>query len=425
MKHFAVFGNPIIHSKSPDIFRAAYSNHPQYTYIRAHTLSAARIPQMYDELKLDGINITAPFKSDIITQTEGFLADIDPVAKQIGAINTVVKTSDGNKGYNTDFSALQRLFRENINLQVPQTAVVIGAGGAALAVIHALKVLNIPVVVVNRTHQKAINLSRILSNVEAGLWDNLSDIIQQRATIVVNTLPCGIDLEVLNRLTKPIFYVEAGYAHQSEQYNNCKTITGKDWLIAQGEDAYMLFTRMQPDIEAMNKAFDCVIDRKKPLAIIGFMGSGKSSVVDVLKYSYAFATIDSDKAIEEQTRQSVTDYFKENGETAFRNLEYGILDKYKNHSNLILSCGGGIVTHLPSLQLLQQYYRTVWIYTPVSVCWDRIKEQRHRPLVQSSQQFFDLYQHRIASYHQATNWLLDTHLLTPEETAEIIRNNHL
>lgn len=128
-----LIGNPVEHTLSPVI-------HNTLAEKMGHNL--VYVPFFVEQGQLDravqgafglnvlGMNVTVPYKSDVITS----LSDIDAMAQKIGAVNTLVRTKEGYKGYNTDILGLHRaMCSEGIKLQ-GEKVVLLGAGGAARAV---------------------------------------------------------------------------------------------------------------------------------------------------------------------------------------------------------------------------------------------------------------------------------------------------
>ena len=107
-------------------------------------------------LNVKGLNATVPHKQGVIP----YLSDIDPLAGKIGAVNTLVRTDDGYKGYNTDILGLKRqLEEENIDIQ-GRDCILLGAGGAARAVAFLLaKEGAKSIYIFNRTKDKAESLA--------------------------------------------------------------------------------------------------------------------------------------------------------------------------------------------------------------------------------------------------------------------------
>ena len=152
---FAVTGNPVLHSKSPVIFntifqRLGMGDSHVYTRIAANTPAEAMF--LFNELRLSGMNVTAPFKAGIMA----YLDEVDDAAKTIGGVNTVVREEMGIKGYNTDFMGVTgALAARGIDLE-RKRCVVLGAGGAGRAAVYGLLREKASVTLVNRTYEKAL-----------------------------------------------------------------------------------------------------------------------------------------------------------------------------------------------------------------------------------------------------------------------------
>ena len=85
----------------------------------------------------------------------------------------------------------------------------------------------------------------------------------------------------------------------------------------------------------------CAMDRKNIL-LIGFMGTGKSSISRRLKKLLNMREVDTDAMIVEREGMSISEIFDQKGEEAFRNMETELLRELKYEKNLIISCGGGM-----------------------------------------------------------------------------------
>ncbi|MBK8809095.1 MAG: hypothetical protein IPO21_21710 [Bacteroidales bacterium] len=151
-KLFAVTGNPILHSKSPCMFNNAFeSMNLEARYIRIAADSATEAIYLFNKTELSGMNVTAPFKEDIMP----FLDIIDDDAQKIGSVNTVVKKDGKLIGYNTDhYGVANSIIEADISLK-DINAVVIGAGGAGKAAAFGLVKNGAKVTIVNRTLAKA------------------------------------------------------------------------------------------------------------------------------------------------------------------------------------------------------------------------------------------------------------------------------
>jgi shikimate dehydrogenase len=128
-----LIGNPVEHTLSPVIHNAlAEELSHNLVYVPFHVEEGrleSAVKGAYG-LNILGLNVTVPYKSDVMA----FLQEKDALAEKIGAVNTLVRTENGYKGYNTDMLGLYRaMCRENIRLK-GEKVILLGAGGAARAV---------------------------------------------------------------------------------------------------------------------------------------------------------------------------------------------------------------------------------------------------------------------------------------------------
>jgi len=130
-KVLGIIGNPVHHTKSPamhNYISDRLSKNMIYVPFEVTGDVLAAVKGAY-ELGIAGMNVTVPYKTDVIS----CLCDIDDLAKEIGAVNTLVRTDAGYKGYNTDMLGLERsVISEGVTLK-DKCAVLLGAGGAARA----------------------------------------------------------------------------------------------------------------------------------------------------------------------------------------------------------------------------------------------------------------------------------------------------
>lgn len=150
-----LIGNPVEHTMSPAIHNTlASALGENLVYVPFH------VPQGHVEeavkgawaLNLLGCNVTVPYKSQVIP----FLREMDPLAEQIGAVNTLVRTEDGFKGYNTDMPGLYRAMCEDGVRIEGEKVLILGAGGVARAVAMLMAQKGAEeITVLNRTMEKA------------------------------------------------------------------------------------------------------------------------------------------------------------------------------------------------------------------------------------------------------------------------------
>ena len=165
-----IIGNPVRHTKSPGIHNYISEKlNINMVYVPFEVTGDIKtaVKGAY-ELGIVGMNVTVPYKTDVIDS----LCDIDPIAGSIGAVNTLVRTDKGYKGYNTDMLGLERaVLSEGINLN-DETAVLLGAGGAARAAAFMCVRNKVnKLYILNRTVSKAEDIAADLNKyiIEEGL----------------------------------------------------------------------------------------------------------------------------------------------------------------------------------------------------------------------------------------------------------------
>lgn len=158
-----LIGNPVGHSISPVIHNTLADitkTNMVYTTFKVDKEDVAKAVEGAYALDILGLNVTVPHKQSVMD----VLVDIDPLAKAIGAVNTLVRKDGGYKGYNTDILGLKReLEDESISL-CGNNCIILGAGGAARAIafLCAQSGAN-KVYMLNRTIEKAENIAEAVN----------------------------------------------------------------------------------------------------------------------------------------------------------------------------------------------------------------------------------------------------------------------
>lgn len=121
----------------------------------------------------------------------------------------------------------------------------------------------------------------------------------------------------------------------------------------------------------------------KNIVLIGFMGSGKSTVGRELHQRLGYPWVDTDHLIEQRERKSIAAIFAESGEEAFRDLETRVLEELNEPQvpRRIISTGGGVIGRAQNRALLRGLGYVVWLHAPTSVIVERTSKNRDRPLL--------------------------------------------
>jgi shikimate kinase len=119
------------------------------------------------------------------------------------------------------------------------------------------------------------------------------------------------------------------------------------------------------------------------IALVGFMGVGKSSVGRQLAQDLGFEFVDTDELIEERTGMKIPEIFATAGEPQFRQLEAKLLEEMRDWNDRVIATGGGLITHGNNLELLKENSLVVCLWASPEAIHERTKHQLHRPLLQT------------------------------------------
>lgn len=141
---------------------------------------------------------------------------------------------------------------------------------------------------------------------------------------------------------------------------------------------------------------------KNTIYLCGFMGCGKSTIGKHLAKHLNTAYYDLDRLIEEEAGMPISEIFAQHGEAYFRELESRVLVNSAKLGPAVIATGGGIFTNPKNGELIDPLGIVVFLNTPFSVCYRRIKGDAKRPLAVSKtrDELFELYQTRAAAYHK-------------------------
>jgi shikimate kinase len=155
------------------------------------------------------------------------------------------------------------------------------------------------------------------------------------------------------------------------------------------------------------------------LALVGFMGTGKSSVGRIIADALQFEFVDTDVLIEAQSGQTVSDIFAKAGEPVFRQLEEQIVGQLVSRQKIVISTGGGLVMNPCNLTSLKTHALVICLWASAETIWERVRSQTHRPLLQTPDPLAKIQQmlaERGPIYRKA-DVLIHTGLRSPREVA--------
>jgi shikimate kinase len=158
------------------------------------------------------------------------------------------------------------------------------------------------------------------------------------------------------------------------------------------------------------------------VALIGFMGAGKTSVGRLVAENLGFDFLDTDELIQSRTGRTIADIFAKEGEPAFRALEKQVVQELSTRKKTVISTGGGLPTNPENLAALKSYALVVCLWASPEKIWERVRHQSHRPLLLDAdpqKKIRELLAAREPFYKQA-DVLINTDLRSVREAAQQI-----
>ena len=272
-KVMGVIGNPIGHSKSPALHNpclAAANVDACYVPLLVKDIKQFLASPLFGSEDFVGFSVTIPHKEAALEAC----AEVDPVAKQIGAVNTLVRQPDGSlKGYNTDYAAAIDAIEVAMEKKTGtpaakalegKTVVVIGAGGAGKALAFGAKFKGANVIIANRSVERA----QALADACGGRAVSLEDLAEGRASgdVLANTTSVGMQPYIAESpapasvLGDFSVVFDAVYTPldtrllREAKEAGCEIASGLDMFVGQAARQFELFTGETADISLMREA---------------------------------------------------------------------------------------------------------------------------------------------------------------------------
>ena len=444
-----LIGNPVEHTLSPVIHNGvskAMGINSVYVPFKVETEGLAKAVKGAYELNILGMNVTVPHKNQVMES----LLEIDEAAKQIGAVNTLVRVEGGYKGYNTDMMGLSRQIREDDISLNGETVFILGAGGAAKAVVYMCLMEGAgKVYLLNRTVEKAEKIAKDMNKLQSdapvipmALMDYNK--IQEEKMIVFQATSIGLVPHVEDVvLSDKAFYrkvsigIDLIYNPADTKFMQLvrdaggRAYNALKMLLYQGIIAYELWHDMhvpQDIVDDIYVELKRQVYPKDNIVLIGFMGSGKTTFGKALAQKLNMSFLDTDAYIEEQAGKPIAKIFEEDGEEYFRRLETEVLIRLRDTvSNTVFSTGGGMPLRNQNARLLKEIGRVYYLTAANQVIYDRVKDDSNRPLLQCEnpyERICMLMKERAPLYEKAADVLVDTNSTDIEDVCGRIMEDY-
>lgn len=362
----------------------------------------------------EGINVTMPYKAAVIP----YLDEIDEVAREIGAVNTIINRNGRLYGYNTDFYGMERLFSHADVDPYEKKVAVLGSGGTSKTAMAVLKSLGTAeIICVSRSGEVTYD----------DLYESHRDV-----DIIVNTTPVGMYPNIfdkpvdINRFENLSGVIDAVY----NPLNTTMVIEAKEkgidaeaglyMLVSQAIRASELFLNAKYPSYMTDVIYDGIRAEKENIVLIGMPSSGKSTVGRLLAEKLGEEFIDTDELITEKIKMPIKDFFTLHGEEKFREIESEVIREIAGRGGLVIATGGGAILRRENLVNLRHNGNILFIDRPLNL----LIPTDSRPLSSDRIALENLYMTRYPIYNEACDSRIEA-VGTPIEIAENILENYL
>ena len=155
------------------------------------------------------------------------------------------------------------------------------------------------------------------------------------------------------------------------------------------------------------------------IILIGFMGTGKSTVAELLSTLFALKVVEMDQVITEREQMSISDIFATYGEEYFRSLETKLLIELQSQTNMVISCGGGVAMRDENVREMKKNGKVVLLTASPEVILERVKGSDERPLLDGNKNI-EFIQELIASRKQKYQAAADVTIHTDHKSTMAI-----
>jgi shikimate dehydrogenase len=239
-RKFGLIGKNIDYSFSKKYFSEKFKKENlDCTYSNFDVVNISEIESILQNNSISGYNVTIPYKEEIIN----FLDEIDEVAKDIGAVNTIKKINNKNIGFNTDSIGFEKSLLPLIENKIPKNALILGSGGASKAIKYVLKKLKINYSTVSRKEGKS-----------EFVYENLNEVILNKFKMIINCSPVGTFPNINNCPNIPYKFLTKDHILYDLVYNpieslflkrgrnlGCKTKNGLEMLEIQANESWSVW----------------------------------------------------------------------------------------------------------------------------------------------------------------------------------------
>ena len=252
-----IVGSGIGYTRSPKMHDAAFRHLAMRgKYLVFDTPSLDRISDLIVDLDVKGVNVTKPYKTEIMEHID----ECDGISKRVGAVNTVVNDNGELKGYNTDVHGIMAALKDNSVNVKGKKVLMLGSGGAARACAYVLSENDCEATITGRNHDA---VKRIASDFSLTSGERMS-VAVEKYDAVINCTPLNKNNDISEypvrieriRSHQTVFDMVYGETHLNciARKKGCRTVMGEDMLAHQGRMSFELFTSSKVPFGVMRDA---------------------------------------------------------------------------------------------------------------------------------------------------------------------------
>ena len=309
------------------------------------------------------INVTIPYKRLVME----YCAYIDPRAKAIGAVNTVVNKNGLLYGYNTDYLGFAHLCDAHGVDFAGKTVLILGTGGTHNTTSAVAR---------DKGAARVLTVSRTPDAAKGQL--SYEEAVFSGAQIVINTTPagmypnvgvCSLDVAKMPGLEAVLDVVynpdKTELILRAEEAGVPVAVGGLEMLVAQAVYAAEHFTGQKLPEAVIADTHRKLKRDLSNVAIIGMPGCGKSTIGRALAKTLGKTYVDLDEVIEKNTGMPIPDIFAREGEASFRKYESQAVAEISKQTRQVIACGGGVIKTPGNARALRQNGPVLWVQRPV------------------------------------------------------------
>ncbi len=382
---FGLIGESLSHSKSKEIHQLF----ERYDY-NLKNLKPSEVEGFFEKKNFRGINVTIPYKELSIK----YLDQVDPLAREIGAVNTIVNKDGELFGYNTDYLGFDYSLKY-FDLDLKDKKILILGSGGASKMVQKL--------VAERGAKRLVVISRRGENnyENLGKFNDFNVIINASPVgMYPNNMECKVDLKIFKNLEAVIDLIYNPLNTKlilDGKKLGIKTMNGLLMLVAQAFFAAELFLDEQLDESLIEKIYFKIKSDMENIALVGMPSCGKTTMARLLSEKLNRDYFDTDKLIQEREGK-IPEIFENKGEKYFRDFETKVLEEVSKKTGIIIATGGGTPLREINRDLLLQNSLVIYLDRDI-----KNLETEGRPLSKNLETLEKMYGERNKIYQDISH----------------------